>query len=177
MTAMLADDAYGVVTEPATLTLQRLLPGPIDRVWSYLTNGELRRQWLAAGAMEEKVGATVDFVWRNDELTDPPGTRPDGFDAEHRMTCEVTAIDAPRSLSITWGSTGGVTFTLEEKGDEVLLTIVHKRIEDPSVLLNVSAGWHAHVDVLEARLRGTEAAPHWDNWSQLRAVYAERLFD
>lgn len=177
MTAMLADDAYGVVTEPATLTLQRLLPGPIDRVWSYLTNGELRRQWLAAGAMEEKVGATVDFVWRNDELTDPPGTRPDGFDDEHRMTCEVTAIDAPRSLSITWGSTGGVTFTLEEKGDEVLLTIVHKRIEDPSVLLNVSAGWHAHVDVLEARLRGTEAAPHWDNWSQLRAVYAERLFD
>lgn len=177
MTAMLADDAYGVVTEPATLTLQRLLPGPIDRVWSYLTDGELRRQWLAAGAMEEKVGATVDFVWRNDELTDPPGTRPDGFDDEHRMACEVTAIDAPHSLSITWGSTGGVSFTLDEKGDEVLLTIVHKRIEDPSVLLNVSAGWHAHVDVLEARLRGTEAAPHWDNWSQLRAVYAERLFD
>ena len=78
MTATLTDDAYGTLTEPATLTLQRLLPGPIARVWAYLTDGELRRQWLAAGTMEEKVGAPVEFVWRNDELTDPPGERPEG---------------------------------------------------------------------------------------------------
>ena len=79
MTAMLADNIYGTLSEPATLTLQRLLPGPIERVWAYLTDGELRRQWLAAGAMEEKVGAPVEFVWRNDELTDPPGERPEGM--------------------------------------------------------------------------------------------------
>ncbi|WP_422059953.1 SRPBCC family protein [Sphingopyxis sp.] len=175
MTAMLTDDAYGALTEPATLTLQRLLPGPIDRVWAYLTNGELRRQWLAAGTMEEKVGAPVEFVWRNDELTDPPGERPEGMNAENRMTCEVTTIDPPHSLSITWGSTGGVTFSLQEQGDDVLLTIVHKRVEDVTVRLNVSAGWHAHVDVLEATLRGTTPAPHWDNWVRLRAVYAERF--
>lgn len=175
MTATLADDAYGTLTEPATLTLQRLLPGPIERVWAYLTDGELRRQWLAAGTMEEKVGAPVEFVWRNDELTDPPGERPEGMAEEHRMTCEVTAIDGPHMLSVTWGSTGGVTFTLEEQGDEVLLTIVHRRIEDVTVRLNVSAGWHAHVDLLEARLRGATPAPHWDNWLRLRADYAERF--
>lgn len=175
MTAMLADNIYGVLTAPATLTLQRLLPGPIERVWAYLTDGELRRQWLAAGAMEEKVGAPVEFVWRNDELTDPPGERPEGMNAENRMTCEITSIDAPRGLSITWGSTGGVTFSLEEQGDEVLLTIVHRRVEDVTVRLNVSAGWHAHVDVLEARLRGTTPAPHWDNWVSLRDDYAERF--
>src|SRR5262249_41272244 len=33
-------DAYGVLTEPATLKIQRLLPGPIERVWAYLTKGE-----------------------------------------------------------------------------------------------------------------------------------------
>jgi len=175
MTAILADDNYGMLTEPATLTLQRLLPGPIDRVWAYLTDGELRRQWLAAGAMEEKVGAPVEFVWRNDELTDPPGARPEGMDPEHRMTCEVTAIAPPHSLSISWGSTGGVTFRLEERGDAVLLTIIHKRIEDLNIRLNVSAGWHAHVDVLEARLRGTTPKPHWDNWLQLRTDYAGRF--
>ena len=69
-----------------------------------------------------------------------------------------------------------MTFTLDEQGDEVLLTIVHRRIEDPEVLLNVSAGWHAHLDVLEARTQGAAAAPHWDNWARLREVYAERLF-
>lgn len=177
MTTMLTENSYGVLTEPATLTIERLLPGPIERVWSYLTDGELRRRWLAAGAMEQMVGAPVELVWRNDELTDPPGVRPEGFGDEHRMTCEVEAIDAPRLLAISWGSTGGVTFTLTEKGDEVLLTIVHKRVEDPSVLLNVSAGWHSHVDVLEAKLRGTTPVPHWDNFAQLRGVYAERLFD
>ncbi|HEV2598410.1 SRPBCC family protein [Sphingopyxis sp.] len=176
MTTMHDEDRYGLLTEPATLTITRLLPGPVDRIWAYLTDSDLRRQWLAAGAMEAKVGAPVELVWRNDELTDPPGTRPDGFGDEHRMTCEVVAVDAPRLLSISWGSTGGVTFTLEEKGDEVLLTIVHKRIEDPEVRLSISAGWHAHLDVLEARTRGIEAAPHWDNWTRLRGDYAERLF-
>lgn len=176
MTTMLGESHYGVLTEPATLRIERLLPGPAERIWSYLTDGELRRQWLAAGAMEEKVGAPVELVWRNDELTDPPGTRPDGFDAEHRMDCEVVAIDPPRLLSISWGGTGGVTFTLEEKGSEVLLAIVHKRVEDPAVLLKVSAGWHAHLDVLEARMRGSEAPPHWDNWTRLSTEYAERLF-
>src|SRR3546814_19776173 len=94
MTTMLEQGHYGLLTEPATLTITRLLPGPATRLWAYLTDGELRRQWLAAGAMEQMVGAPIDLVWRNDELTDPPGTRPDGFGAEHRMTCEVTATDA-----------------------------------------------------------------------------------
>src|ERR1700722_6436365 len=65
--------AYGVLTEPATFTIQRLLPGPIERVWAYLTESDMRRQWLAAGAMEMKVGAPFELVWRNSELTDPPG--------------------------------------------------------------------------------------------------------
>ena len=69
-----------------------------------------------------------------------------------------------------------MTFTLDEQGDEVLLTIVHRRVEDHEVPLNVSAGWHSHVDMLEAKLRGTTPVPHWDNFAQLRVVYAERLF-
>ncbi|WP_293702211.1 SRPBCC family protein [Sphingopyxis sp. UBA6734] len=175
MTIVTTADNYGVVSEDATLTLERLLPGPIDRIWSYLVDSDLRRQWLAAGAMEEKVGAAVELVWRNDELTDPPGTRPDGMGDEHRMTCEVLECDAPHRLAISWGSTGGVTFTLREQGDEVLLTITHHRVTDPAVLLNVSAGWHSHVDVLEAKLRGTAATPHWVNFVRLRGDYMGRL--
>ena len=167
---------YGVLTEPATLRIERLLPGSIDRVWAYLTESDLRRKWLASGLMDMAVGAPVELVWRNSELTDPPGYPPEGFSDEHRRTETITELDPPHRLSISWGSTGGVTFTLDEQGDEVLLTIVHKRIEDPEVLLNVSAGWHAPLDVLEARARETPAAPHWDNWTRLREVYAERLF-
>ena len=30
-------DAYGTLIEPTTLKIQRLLPGPIERVWACLT--------------------------------------------------------------------------------------------------------------------------------------------
>lgn len=52
MTHLESLDLYGVLTEPATLKIQRLLPGPVERIWAYLTESELRRQWLAAGPME-----------------------------------------------------------------------------------------------------------------------------
>lgn len=167
--------AYGVVTEPATLTIQRLLPGPIERVWAYLTESDLRRQWLASGEMETRVGATVEFVWHNDALTDPPGQRPEGFPSEHRMQCEVTEADPPRALSISWGSTGGVSFLLEPQGDQVLLTLTHRRVPERGILLNVSAGWHMHLDILAARMRGDEPGPFWDRWARLKKAYDARL--
>lgn len=168
-------DAYGVLTEPTTLQIQRHLPGPIERVWSYLTDGELRRQWLAAGPLEMTQGGAFEFVWRNDELTDPPGHRPADFGPEHRLQGQVTECDPPRRLSITWGSTGGVTFDLAPAGKRVLLTVTHHRVADPTILLRVSAGWHAHLDILVARLSGTTPAPYWDSWSRLQDDYARRL--
>jgi hypothetical protein len=32
-----------------------------------------------------------------------------------------------------------------------------------------------HLDVLAARVRGTEPAPFWDGWARLKQDYAERL--
>ena len=49
MTMLASPDDYGALIEPATVKIQRLLPGPIERVWAYLTDGDLRRKWLAAG--------------------------------------------------------------------------------------------------------------------------------
>ena len=174
-TTLTAPDAYGVLTEPATLTIRRLLPGPVERVWDYLTQSELRRQWLAAGEMALAVGAPFEFVWRNDELTAPSGTRPAGSAQEHRLECRITELDPPRKLASTWGSTGGVTFTLEPIGTKVLLTLVHRRVPDRSMLLNVSAGWHMHLDVLAARMEGDEPEPFWDGISRLKAVYDGRI--
>ncbi len=175
MTDAVTRDAYGVLTEPTTLTIQRRLPGPIERVWAYLTESDLRRQWLAAGEMEMKVGAPVELVWRNDELSNPPGQRPPGFPEEHRMQCHITELDPPRKLAITWGSTGGVSFELEPRGKDVLLTVIHRRVTDRTTLLNVSGGWHMHLDVLVARLAGKEPPPFWDGWSRLKQEYERRM--
>ena len=45
-------DKYGVVIAPNTIRFERLLPGPIERVWAYLTESEKRAKWLASGAMD-----------------------------------------------------------------------------------------------------------------------------
>src|SRR5262245_24419000 len=175
MNDVTAPTAYGTLSEDATLTLERLLPGSIDRVWAYLTESELRRQWLAAGTMEMRVGSPVELVWRNNELMENPGQPPEGFGGEHRMESEITELDPPYRLSISWGSTGGVTFELEPVGDMVRFTVTHRRIPDRSIMLNVSAGWHTHLDVLAARLAGEEPRPFWDSWASLKAEYDRRL--
>lgn len=117
----------------------------------------------------------MDFTWRNDDLMKNPGKRPEGSSVEHSMECRITELDPPRKLSITWGSTGGVSFTLEPKGGGVLLTVVHHRVADKSILLKVSAGWHMHLDVLTARLNGEEPEPFWDGWQRLVKEYEQRI--
>src|SRR5215813_2414061 len=123
-----ARDNYGTLIEPTTLQIQRLLPGPIERIWAYLVESDKRRKWLAAGTMELKVGAPFEFVWRNDELTDPPGKRPDGFGAEHRMPGHITALDPPRKIAFTFQNDTEVSIELKEQGSDVLLTLVHHRL-------------------------------------------------
>jgi uncharacterized protein YndB with AHSA1/START domain len=168
-------DQYGVLTEPTTVKLQRLLPGPIERIWSYLTDSDMRRKWLAAGDMEVKAGAPFELVWRNSELTDPPGKRPEGFGEEHRMQSHIVEVDPPRRLVIAWAGSGDVSFDLEEKGDKVLLTLIHRQLPDRRMMLMVGAGWHMHLDVLVARTTGKEPQPFWDGWVRLKQEYDRRL--
>jgi uncharacterized protein YndB with AHSA1/START domain len=168
---MNAPDAYGVFPEPATLRMQRLLPGPIDRVWAYLTQSELRRKWLASGDMELKVGAPVQFTWRNDELSGPKGNRPEGFPEVHSMESRITEVDPPRKLAFTWKNSGDVSFELESRGEEVLLTMIHRRLPDRSTKLSVGPGWHAHLDVLVAVVSGNAPEPFWENWLRLKKEY------
>jgi uncharacterized protein YndB with AHSA1/START domain len=169
-------DAFGTLTEPATLTIQRIMPGPIGRVWSYLTESNLRRQWLASGEMEMKAGSTFELTWRNSELTDPPGERPEGFGEEHRMQSRIIACDPPHKLAFVWGENGSVMITLEPQGSDVLLTLIHERLGDRSMKVMVGAGWHAHLDILVARVAGRETAePFWNSWTKLKKHYEARV--
>jgi uncharacterized protein YndB with AHSA1/START domain len=171
---MTQPDAYAVLTGPTTLQIQRVLPGPIERVWAYLTESALRQQWLASGDIADKIGGAFDLTWRNDELTNPPGRRPDGMSAENTMTMRLTAFDPPRKLAYDWIDVGHVDFDLQAQGDKVLLTLTHSRATEPGTRLGVSAGWHAHLDVLAAKLEGRTPAAHWDHFTALREAYRVR---
>ncbi|MDP3749542.1 MAG: SRPBCC family protein [Phenylobacterium sp.] len=165
---------YGVLSDPTTLTIKRLMPAGIDRVWAYLTESDLRRRWFAAGEMPAHVGDAMELVWRNNELTDPPGRVPEGAGEENRMQTRITELDPPHRLAIAWGD-GDVTFDLAEQDGGVLLTLTHTGIADRAKLLNFAPGWHVHLDLLQARLADTTPEAFWDGIARLKQDYAARL--
>ena len=175
MTHTVAPSAYGTLVEPLTFRIERLLPGTPDRLWRYLTDSDLRQLWLASGEMDLKVGAPFELVWQNDRLCDDPGQRPAEFGEEHRMASRILVCDPPRRLVFTWNDTGEVALDLAPQEDGVLLTVTHRRLSGRTGLLQVSAGWHAHLDILEARLDGRPFGSFWDHWRSLKDSYAARL--
>src|SRR5690606_7556689 len=48
--------ADGEIMDAHTVRFERVLPGPIERVWACLTEPEKRRTWLAGGTMELREG-------------------------------------------------------------------------------------------------------------------------
>jgi uncharacterized protein YndB with AHSA1/START domain len=171
MTAPSFNDTHGQLIDGHTLRMQRRLPGPIERVWSYLTDSDLRQQWLASGAMSLQAGTSFELVWRNDELSASASERPDGFSAESRAVCRFEEVDAPRLMRYVWPDVGEVCFELEAQGDEVMLTLTHRRLSGERLILNVCAGWHAHLALLVARMEGRTPPSLWATWKQLREAY------
>jgi uncharacterized protein YndB with AHSA1/START domain len=172
MSAVATTSGFGELIDANTLRIERLLPGPVERLWDYLVKSELRQTWLAAGDMVVEAGTAVELVWRNDELTSPPGRRPANISEENRMKVSILEVEVLRKLTISWGSEDStVTFELQPKERDVLLTVTHRNIPSRDSLLNVAPGWHAHLDVLSSVLRSADAAPFWDEYARLKHSY------
>jgi uncharacterized protein YndB with AHSA1/START domain len=173
---------FGVVTAPRTLRIRRVLPGPVERVWAYLTESEKRGRWLATGPMELRVGGRVELNFRHADLCAPPEPTPDKYrQAEGGLTIQgrITRCDPPRLLSYTWGEGGAdpseVTFELTPEGESVLLVLTHRRLRDRGQMLSVSGGWHTHLGILVDDLAGREPQPFWSTFARLEAEYDRRL--
>ena len=69
---------FGILIEPTTLKIERMLPGRIERVWSYVTYNDLRRQWFASVARQLQPDAPFELVWRDDAVSNTAGTTPEG---------------------------------------------------------------------------------------------------
>lgn len=168
---------FGVETGAGTLRLERSLPGPIERVWDYLTRSELRGKWLAAGVMELRVGGKVELKFRLDELSADSTLPKDNPDCQ--VSGAVTRCDAPRVLAFTWndghGEISEVTFELTAKGQDVQLVVTHRRLTERPHRIGVATGWHTHLGILMDRLKGDAPRPFWQTKIRMEAEYIKRL--
>jgi uncharacterized protein YndB with AHSA1/START domain len=144
--------AYGTLIDAHTIRFERDLPGPIERVWAYLTESDLKATWIAPGEIPSEVGGERTTTW-------------EGADGEPGggLTLRTRVFDPPRLLEYDWiehNAPGGairnsvVRFELEPDGERVHLTLTHRALPVDSYT-TIGAGWHAHLDTLGAQLDGS----------------------
>ena len=73
------------------------------------------------------------------------------------------------------GGDSEVRFELTPQGDRVHLVVTHSRLADRDTMLSVAGGWHAHLEILEARLDGREPPGFWRTHTRLESEYAQRI--
>lgn len=169
-----------VRTAPDTVRIERLLPGPVERLWAYLTESDKRRQWLAAGEMELFAGGRVEHLFRHNELSlESTPDRYRNLEAKAAMVGEVTECDPPRLLTYRWPGDHGeseVTFELFPEGDHVRLVLTHRRLLGAQTMISVASGWEAHLGILADRLAGSSPRGFWSAHERAEQEYA-KLFE
>jgi uncharacterized protein YndB with AHSA1/START domain len=181
MTDRTKPEDFGKVTEPGTLRMRRVLPGPIERVWSYLTDSEKRGKWFAAGPMDLRAGGSFEFTFNHANLSHEKET-PERWKSSDgaKFPGRVTRCEAPRVLGISWEKPDGgseVLFELTPQGNEVLLTLTHRRIGSRAEMIDFAGGWHSHLDILSDQMYGREPRGLWTTVLRMEAEYAKRLKD
>jgi uncharacterized protein YndB with AHSA1/START domain len=169
----------GSLVEPTTMRFERLLPGPIERVWDYLTRPELLTTWLGiAASIDVREGGKLELTMDHGEK----GRLPDDVksklvDADKitpKVHGTVTRVVPGRALAYTWedamsdpkaplAGRSEVTFELEPRGENVLLTLTHRRII-PKFAPQALGGWHTLLDLLEARTRNEPSFDFFDRF-------------
>jgi len=170
---------FGTVTEPGTIRFERLLPGPVERVWAYLTEPEKRAKWLAAGPMDLRAGGKFELIWRNAELSPKKEKIPakyQQYEPEARMSGRIKRCEPPRLLSHTWDSEESeVTYELTPRGKDVLFVLTHRRIASRKDMLSFGPGWHTHLGILADQLTGQVPKPFWSTFDGLVTDYDKRI--
>jgi uncharacterized protein YndB with AHSA1/START domain len=148
----MSDD--GQVHKETMVRFERLLPGPIERVWVFLTSSEQLAEWFGGHGMrytiEPREGGAVNL-------------------ADGHIRGVVTQWKPPRLLAYTWnvfapGETESpypesyVTFELQPRGGDVLLTLTHRPVLE-GFGAQTMMGWHTFLDLLGALLRGEQPEP------------------
>jgi uncharacterized protein YndB with AHSA1/START domain len=156
-------DPYGTIeTRPDgryVLRYERRLHHPIDKVWAALTDPAQVEEWWARAEVELAEGGRARLEWLNGDAV-----------AEGR----VSRLEPPTTIEFDTDIHGRLLWELtpDEDGTRLTLTVTAELPDD--YLASVRAGWHSHLDFLEAALDGTPVDwPNWPKhvWEKHNAVY------
>ena len=177
---MKTNEDYARFTNSSELRIVRTLPGPIERVWEYLTDPEKRARWFCGGELQQRAGGKVVFHMVHKNLAPdekPPAKYAQVQDPGVSFEGRVLQCEAPRLLAYTFGSDDSeVTIELTPQGNDVLLVLTHRvrGAEEEGELTNYASGWHIHLNHLVAQLTNTPRPGFWSLHDTLVGEYEKR---
>ncbi len=172
----------GELLEDGSLHFAKFLPGPIERVWAWLTEPEKRALWLAGGATAQEAGGKVEFHFDNSSLTPHDDPIPDKYkemEGGVQFDGVGSAYEPPHRLVLLWPSADGgkpteVEFRVTEEGEAVRLELIHRGVRRPDEIVGAAAGWRRHLEILADKLAGRTPEPFWAIHQTYEVEYTER---
>jgi len=163
---------------PDTIRLERTLDAPVEKVWRYLTEAELRAQWFMGGS-DAKPNAEFELVTDHDNLSDDEVPYPADHECYKGMVWKerVIRFDPPHLLETTFqgGKNGTVTYELSPQGDRTRLVLTHRGIVSATGAQDFGGGWTAHLGVLEERVAGRGVKDFWALYERSREAVRKAL--
>lgn len=170
---------YATEIAPGTIRFERYMPGPIGRIWDYLTHPTIRGQWLAQGPMETRDDGRFELTFRVNSLTAHNETAPEGrSDNAYVVSGRVKECKYPNMISWTWEPAGPdsvATFTLNPVHGQVHILLTHSGIKDREHQIAAAAAWHAHLVMLEAKSNNVIPPRYWDRVLRYEGEYAKQF--
>jgi uncharacterized protein YndB with AHSA1/START domain len=165
-------------TAPDTIRLERLLDAPVEKVWRYLTEADLRREWFMGGT-DAKPDSEFELLNDHDNLSDEDVPYPEDYAPYKGRTWseKVVRFEPPHLLATTFqgGKNGIVTYELTPEGERTRLVLTHSGITSGTGAQDFGGGWTSHLAVLEARLAGRGVPDFWALHAQSRDAVAKAL--
>jgi len=161
-----------------TIRLERTLDAPVETVWRYLTEAELRRQWFMGGT-DAKPGDDFELLNDHDNLSDDDVPYPEDYAPYKGRTWneKVIRFEPPHLLETTFqgGQNGTVTFELFPEGSRSRLVVTHSGITSPTGFQDFGGGWNSHMIVLQERLAGRSVKDFWALHAKSREAVRDAL--
>ncbi len=175
---------YGELISRDCVRFERMLPGPIERVWSFLVEPDKRALWLCGGDTEPSVGGRVEMLFDNETLSGEGDIEPPEkykkYAGPISFSGTVIAYEPPRLLTHSWdfeGESSEVTYELTEQDGQVKLVLTHRRLSSREEIVSVCGGWHTHLDILVDVLQEKTPRPFWKHQTAIEAEYENRVSD
>lgn len=134
-----APENAGEILSEHTIRFERMIDAKPDKVWQYLTQSKFIGEWLGKGSIEPKIGGKIDLTFNQNDVEGLVGWYEDERGLSYSFVDKKNGVESIVAIELT------------PVGDKTKLVLKHSRLPR-KLMADFMAGWHAHLDILVAKI-------------------------